>query len=183
MKKKWGLIPKGRSFHKSCRYSTSWWLPSSLPVGGGTVGGGTGTLCACGRLDVVGQVVSVLQEEVFEHAQLFAQQFDLCLEPLVLLLQLVDTLLRVHRLLLAAHAALLHCQVVAFAPLAVLLALLVCRGFLHLAGCEDFATSGWRVCWDELRDLLQSGYGCRQGRRSGVGLALDDAHAVVVSCS
>lgn len=120
----------------------SLWLRPSLPIGGGAVGGGAGALGACGRLDVVGQVVGVLQEEVFEHAQLFAQQFDLGFQPLVLLLQLIDALLRVHRLLLAAHAALLHRQVVAFAALAILLAVLVCVGLLHLAGWEGLAASG-----------------------------------------
>ena len=120
----------------------SLWLRPSLPIGGSAVGGGAGALSACGRLDVVGQVVGMLQEEVFEHAQLFAQQFDLGLQPLVLLLQLVDALLRVHRLLLAAHAALLHRQVVAFAALAILLAVLVCVGLLHLAGWEGLAASG-----------------------------------------
>lgn len=160
------------------------WLRPSLPVGGGVVGGGAGALGSGGRLSVVGQVVGVLQEEVFEHAQLFAQQFDLGLQTLVLLLQLVDALLRVHRLLFAAHAALLHRQVVAFAALAVLLAVLVCVGFLHLAGGEGLTASSRRVRGDELGDLLQSGYGRRQrgGGSGGVGLTLDDAHAVVVSC-
>lgn len=116
--------------------------PPSLPIGGGVVGGRAGALCACWWLHIVGQVVGVLQEEVFEHAQLFAQQFDLGLQPLVLLLQLVDALLRVHRLLLAAHAALLHRQVVALAALAVLLTVLVCWRLLHLAGWEGLATSG-----------------------------------------
>ena len=97
----------------------------------------------------------MLQEEVFEHAQLFAQQFDLGLQPLVLLLQLIDALLRVHRLLLAAHAALLHGQVVAFASLAILIAVLFCMGLLHLAGrggalpppAEELAGTSWATSW------------------------------------
>lgn len=153
----------------------------SLPIGGGIAGGGVGALGAGGRLDVVGQVVGVLQEEVFEHAQFLAEQLDLGLEPLVLLLQLVDALLSIHRLLLAAHAALLHRQVVALAALPVLLAVFVCLWLLHLAGGEGLAASGCGVGGDELGDLLQSRDAVRQGRGRG-GLALDDAHAVVVSC-
>lgn len=117
------------------------WLFPSLPICGRIVGGRTGALGACWWLDIVSQVVGVLQEEVFEHAQLFAQQFDLGLQPLILLLQLIYSLLCVHRLLLTAHAALLHRQVVALASLAVLLAVLVCRRLLHLAGWEGFSTS------------------------------------------
>lgn len=81
--------------------------------------------CHGSRLHVVSQVVRVLQEEVFEHTELFAEQLDLGLQSLVFLLELVDALLRVLRLLLAAHAALLHGQVVALAPHLVLVAVLV----------------------------------------------------------
>lgn len=120
----------------------------------------------------------MLQEEVFEHAQFLTEELDFGLQAFVLLLQLVDTLLRVHGLLFAAHATLLHCQIVAFAAQPVLLAVLVGRLLLHLARGEGLSSSG---CGggDELGDLLQ---GRRRGGGCGVGLALDDAYAVVVSC-
>lgn len=111
-----------------------------------------GDSCRGSRLHVVSQVVRVLQEQVFEHTELFAEQLDLGLQSLVLLFQLVDTLLRVLRLLLAAHAALLHGQVVALAPLPVLIAVLVHDRLLHLAGWRGFATSSGAY-WDELRNL------------------------------
>lgn len=93
------------------------------------------------RLHVVSQVVGVLKEEVLEDTQLFAEQLDLGLQPLVLLLELVDALLRVLGLLLAAHAALLHRQVIALTPLPVLVAVLVRLRLLHLAGWCGLASS------------------------------------------
>lgn len=94
-----------------------------------------------GRLHVVGQVVGVLKEEVLEDTQLFAEQFDLGLQPLILLLELVYALLRVLGLLLAAHAALFHRQVIALTPLPVLVAVLVRLRLLHLAGWRGLASS------------------------------------------
>lgn len=137
---------------QSCHPLRSDSISLAAVVGVTEVSGGNG--CRGSRRHIVGQVVRVLQKQVFEHTELFAKQLYLGLQSLVLLFELVDTLLRVLRLLLAAHAALLHSQVVALTPLPVLIAVLVQEGLFHFAGWRGLATSSWAY-WNELGNLTE----------------------------
>lgn len=98
-------------------------------------------------LHIICEVMSMLQKQVFEHAQFFAEQFYFGLQSLILLLELIYTLLGVLCLLLATHAAFLYCQIVAFSSLAVFLTVFLCHVLLHLAGwCGLSPTCGTH--WD-----------------------------------